>query len=206
MSEEAQSEDALSNLSHEDRRFPPPEDLAATANVTEQTYERGRRRPRTASGPSRPSGSAGTPSRPRSLDWSNPPFAKWFADGTLNAAYNCCDRHVEAGHGDRVAFYFEGEPGDTRTITYAELTNEVKQAANALIELGVKAGRPGGDLSADDPRGGGRHAGLRPDRRTAHGRLRRLLRRRAVLPDPGLRGRGRDHRRRRLPPGRTRPR
>ena len=45
------------------------------------------------------------------LDWSNPPFAKWFADGTLNAAYNACDRHVEAGHGDRVAFYFEGEPG-----------------------------------------------------------------------------------------------
>ncbi len=74
------------------------------------------------------------------LDWSNPPFAKWYADGTLNAAYNCLDRHVEAGNGDRVAFYFEGEPGDTREITYAELTTEVKQAANALIELGVKAG------------------------------------------------------------------
>ena len=56
------------------------------------------------------------------LDWSNPPFATWYADGTLNAAYNCLDRHVEAGDGDRVAFYFEGEPGDTRTITYAELT------------------------------------------------------------------------------------
>ena len=49
------------------------------------------------------------------LDWSNPPFATWFADGTLNAAYNCLDRHVEAGLGDRVAFHFEGEPGDTRT-------------------------------------------------------------------------------------------
>ena len=72
------------------------------------------------------------------LDWSNPPFAKWYADGTLNAAYNCLDRHVEAGHGDRVAFYFEGEPGDTRTITYAELTREVKRAANALLELGFR--------------------------------------------------------------------
>jgi acetyl-CoA synthetase len=74
------------------------------------------------------------------LDWSNPPFAKWYADGTLNAAYNCLDRHVEAGRGDRVAYYFEGEPGDTRAITYAELTREVKQTANALQELGVKAG------------------------------------------------------------------
>ena len=74
------------------------------------------------------------------LDWSNPPFAKWFADGTLNAAYNCLDRHIEAGNGDRVAFYFEGEPGDTRVITYAQLAREVKQAANALLELGVKAG------------------------------------------------------------------
>ena len=74
------------------------------------------------------------------LDWSNPPFAKWFADGTLNAAYNCLDRHVEAGLGDRVAFHFEGEPGDTRTITYAELTSQVKRAANALTELGVQAG------------------------------------------------------------------
>ena len=55
------------------------------------------------------------------LDWSNAPFAKWFVGGKLNVAYNCVDRHVEAGHGDRVAFHWEGEPGDTRTITYAEL-------------------------------------------------------------------------------------
>ncbi|CAM5666049.1 Acetyl-coenzyme A synthetase [Streptomyces californicus] len=52
------------------------------------------------------------------LDWSNPPFAKWFADGELNVAYNCVDRHVEAGNGDRVAIHFEGEPGDSRAITY----------------------------------------------------------------------------------------
>ncbi len=74
------------------------------------------------------------------LDWSNPPFAKWFADGTLNVAANCLDRHLAAGLGDRVAIHFEGEPGDTRTITYAELTHEVKRAANMLTSLGVKPG------------------------------------------------------------------
>ena len=74
------------------------------------------------------------------LDWSNPPFAKWFQDGELNVAANCLDRHVAAGLGDRVAIHFEGEPGDTRTITYAELTYEVKRAANMLTSLGVTQG------------------------------------------------------------------
>ncbi|WP_336652801.1 MULTISPECIES: acetate--CoA ligase [unclassified Leucobacter] len=74
------------------------------------------------------------------LDWSNPPFAKWFADGELNVAANCLDRHVAAGLGDRVAIHFEGEPGDTRTLSYAELTHEVKRAANMLTSLGVSAG------------------------------------------------------------------
>ncbi len=74
------------------------------------------------------------------LDWSNAPFAKWFHDGELNISYNCLDRHVEAGNGDRVAIYFEGEPGDSREITYAELTREVKKAANVLTQMGVKAG------------------------------------------------------------------
>ncbi|MGO1662060.1 MAG: AMP-binding protein, partial [Canibacter sp.] len=74
------------------------------------------------------------------LDWSNPPFAKWFQDGELNVAANCLDRHVNAGLGERVAFYFEGEPGDTRTITYAQLTSDVKRAANMLTSFGVKTG------------------------------------------------------------------
>ncbi len=74
------------------------------------------------------------------LDWTNPPFAKWFQDGELNVASNCLDRHVAAGNGDRVALHFEGEPGDTRTLTYAELTHEVKRAANMLTSLGVAAG------------------------------------------------------------------
>ncbi|MFS0866712.1 acetate--CoA ligase [Microbacterium sp. 179-B 1A2 NHS] len=74
------------------------------------------------------------------LDWTNPPFATWFEDGELNVAYNCLDRHVEAGHGDRVALLWEGEPGDQRRITYAELTDEVKRVANVLTGLGIEAG------------------------------------------------------------------
>lgn len=76
----------------------------------------------------------------KTLDWSNPPFAKWFYDGEINVAYNCVDRHVEAGHGDRVAIHWEGEPGDTRTVTYEELLFEVKRAAVLLESLGVTAG------------------------------------------------------------------
>ena len=74
------------------------------------------------------------------LDWSTPPFARWFDDGELNVAYNCLDRHVEAGHGDRVALLWEGEPGDERAITYSELTAEVSRLANVLEGLGVGEG------------------------------------------------------------------
>lgn len=74
------------------------------------------------------------------LDWSNPPFAKWFHDGELNIAANCLDRHIANGLADRVAIHFEGEPGDTRTITYGELSYEVKRAANMLTALGVEQG------------------------------------------------------------------
>lgn len=74
------------------------------------------------------------------LDWSDAPFAKWYVGGELNVAYNCVDRHVEAGNGDRVALHFVGEPGDERDITYAQLKDEVSKAANALSELGVGAG------------------------------------------------------------------
>ena len=76
----------------------------------------------------------------QTLDFSNPPFAKWFADGQLNISFNCLDRHVLAGNGDRTALLFEGEPGDTKKISYAELTREVKKAANTLTSLGIKAG------------------------------------------------------------------
>ena len=74
------------------------------------------------------------------LDDSNPPFYKWFTGGTLNVSYNCLDRHVEAGRGERVAFHWRGEDGTERDITYAELLAEVKRFANALKDLGVGKG------------------------------------------------------------------
>jgi acetyl-CoA synthetase len=74
------------------------------------------------------------------LDWSDPPFAKWFADGKLNVSHNCVDRHVEAGNGDRVAFHWRGEEGEERDVTYADLHAEVQRAANALTDRGIGAG------------------------------------------------------------------
>lgn len=76
----------------------------------------------------------------KTLDWSNPPFATWFEDGELNVSYNCLDRHIAAGNGNRIALHFEGEPGDTKSYTYQELLSEVQRAANVLLSLGVKAG------------------------------------------------------------------
>ena len=76
----------------------------------------------------------------KTLDWTNPPFAKWFEDGQINASYNCLDRHVLGGKGDKTAILFEGEPGDTQTYTYSELLAETKKAANALLDLGIVAG------------------------------------------------------------------
>jgi len=133
------SDDALSNLLHEDRRFPPPAELAANANVTEATYAEAEadwegfwaKQAERLTWGTKPT---------QVVDWSNPPFAKWYADGTLNATVNCLDRHVEAGNGDRVAYHFEGEPGDTRDVTYADLLRDVSKAANALTDLGVKTG------------------------------------------------------------------
>ncbi|GAA3615904.1 acetate--CoA ligase [Streptomyces fenghuangensis] len=133
------SNESLANLLKEERRFAPPAELAANANVTAEAYERAKadrlgfwaEQARRLSWETEPT---------ETLDWSNPPFAKWFKDGRLNVAHNCVDRHVEAGLGDRVAIHFEGEPGDTRAITYADLQREVSKAANALIELGVQTG------------------------------------------------------------------
>ena len=134
------SEETLSNLSREDRTFEPPAGLAEHANVTAEAYERAAADPEAfwAEAADRLDWHQ---KWARVLDWDDPPFAKWFTGGKLNAAYNCVDRHVEAGHGDRVALHWVGEPADDkRTITYAELQDEVCRAANALIDLGVSAG------------------------------------------------------------------
>ncbi|MEU6325808.1 acetate--CoA ligase [Streptomyces sp. NPDC047049] len=133
------SNESLANLLKEERRFTPPADLAANANVTAAAYEQAAA-DRLGFWAEQAERLSWETAPTQTLDWSNAPFAKWFADGKLNVAYNCVDRHVENGLGDRVAIHFEGEPGDTRAITYAELQREVSKAANALTELGVRSG------------------------------------------------------------------
>jgi acetyl-CoA synthetase len=129
----------LSNLSTENRSFPPDAGFAAQAVASEGLYAQ--------AGVDREAFWAEQADRlywerrwDRVLDWDDAPFARWFVGGRLNVAYNCVDRHVEAGHGEQVAFHWEGEPGDTRTITYADLKSEVCRAANALASLGLTAG------------------------------------------------------------------
>ncbi|HSJ21907.1 MAG TPA: acetate--CoA ligase [Nocardioidaceae bacterium] len=134
------SDETLSNLMREERRFEPPADLAANANIKAEAYERA-----AADRLGFWEEQAGRLDWDRRwdnvLDWENPPFAKWYVGGRLNAAYNCVDRHVEAGRGEKVAFHWVGEPeGDERSITYAELQDEVCKAANALKDLGVRTG------------------------------------------------------------------
>jgi acetyl-CoA synthetase len=134
------TEETLSNLSREDRRFDPPEELAANANLKEEAYERASSDTEAFWAEQAERLSWGQ-KWDRVLDWDDPPFAKWFVGGTINAAYNCVDRHVENGLGDRVAIHWIGEPeDDKRDLTYAELKDEVCQAANALTELGVETG------------------------------------------------------------------
>jgi acetyl-CoA synthetase len=119
--------------------FPPPAALAGSANVGPDAYERAAA-DRVGFWEDAARRLDWTQPWEQALDWSNPPFVKWFVGGKLNVAVNCVDRHVEAGHGQQVAYHWIGEPGDTRTITYAQLKDEVCQAANALTELGVTAG------------------------------------------------------------------
>ncbi|MEE6281522.1 acetate--CoA ligase [Georgenia sp. MJ170] len=130
----------LENLLAEDRRFPPSPEFAAHANASAEVYERAAADPEAFWAEQARDLLTWSTDFTEVLDWSGAPRASWFGDGRLNAAYNAVDRHVEAGHGDRVAIHFEGEPGDTRTITYAELRDEVARAAGALAELGVHTG------------------------------------------------------------------
>src|SRR5262245_55915742 len=125
----------------EERRYPPPEEFAAQANAQAQIYARGRDE------------FWGAEAR-ECVTWFEPfetvcewtlPYAKWCVGGKLNAAYNCVDRHVEAGNGDKVAFHWEGEPvDDRREVTFADLRRETTKLANALKSLGVKKGTPVG--------------------------------------------------------------
>ena len=133
------ADEAIADLLQEDRTFPPPEGFKQRAHVTgAEIYDE-----------ANADREGFWAQQAAQLDWFRewdtilewePPYAKWFVGGKLNVSYNCLDRHVEAGHGDQVAYHWEGEPGDTRTITYAELLDDVQRAANALKELGVERG------------------------------------------------------------------
>ncbi|KUI36798.1 acetate--CoA ligase [Mycobacterium sp. GA-2829] len=120
--------------------YPPAPEFAEQANATAELYREAENDRLAFWGKQAERLSWDTPFT-EVLDWSDAPFAKWFVGGKINVAYNCVDRHVEAGNGDRVAIHWEGEPvGDSRTLTYAELKDEVCKAANALTDLGLTAG------------------------------------------------------------------
>ena len=133
------SQPEIENLMAERRTFAPPAEFSAGANATQALYDEAERDyvafwERLA----KERLSWDTPFD-KTLEW-EAPFAKWFLNGKLNLAYNCVDRHVENGLGDKVAYHWIGEPGDKLTLTYADLQREVSKAANALLELGVKTG------------------------------------------------------------------
>ena len=125
----------------EERRFPPPSDMAAAANAGPEIYERDfeefwETEARQRISWFRDFGSL--------FEW-KPPYAAWYLGGTLNACYNCVDRHVEAGLGEKVAYYWEGEPpGERRVLTFAGLQREVVRFASGLRQLGVAKGTPVG--------------------------------------------------------------
>ena len=129
----------LESSAHEHLSFAPSAAFVAQANVTSAAYDQAAADRLDFWATQAKRLSWDTPFE-EVLDWSDAPFAKWFVGGKLNVAYNCVDRHVEAGYGDQVAIKFEGELGDRRDITYAQLQRDVSQAANALIELGIKTG------------------------------------------------------------------
>ncbi|MFM7338358.1 MAG: acetate--CoA ligase, partial [Actinomycetota bacterium] len=131
---------AIDALAFEQRKFPPSPEFKAHAIVHDQSlYEEGRRD--FVSYWSRHARELISWVKPfsKTLEW-DLPYAEWFSDGMLNVSYNCLDRHVLAGRGEKVAFYWEGEPGDSRVVTYAELLAEVQKFANVLKSLGIRKG------------------------------------------------------------------
>jgi len=130
--------EALSNLGSENRTFAPSPEFAAQANVKSDIYQEADR-DYLAFWEKQAENLYWHRKWDQVLDWQSP-FAKWFIGGKLNASYNALDRHVLEGRGNRIAFLFEGEPGDSKQITYSQLLTEVKKCANALTSLGIKSG------------------------------------------------------------------
>jgi acetyl-CoA synthetase len=130
--------DSIENLSQENRLFPPSPKFAAQSNAKPDLYTRAES-DRLAFWEEQARELTWDKPWDQVLEW-NPPYAKWFGGGKINASVNALDRHVAAGRGERIAFHFEGEPGDTRTITFSQMLEDVSQAAHALTELGISAG------------------------------------------------------------------
>ena len=129
--------DSIENLSSESRTFAPSSEFAAQSNAKVDLYAHADK-DRLAFWAEQASELTWEKKWDKTLEW-DAPFAKWFVGGKINATVNALDRHVAEGNGDRIAFHFEGEPGDTRTISYAQLLTEVSKAANALTEIGIKS-------------------------------------------------------------------
>jgi acetyl-CoA synthetase len=135
-----QESSAIDALGYEKRKFPPSAEFQSSAIISDQSlYQEGDRD--FAEYWARHARELLTWSKPftKILEW-DLPYSEWFSDGTLNVSYNCLDRHVIAGRGDKVAFFWEGEPGDSRTITYSQLLDEVQKFSNVLKSLGVEKG------------------------------------------------------------------
>ena len=131
---------AIDALSYEQRKFPPSAEFKANAIVSDQSlYLEGERDFEGYWARHARELISWTQPFTKTLEW-DLPYAEWFSDGTLNVSYNCLDRHVLAGRGDKVAFYWEGEPGDSRVITYSQLLDEVQRFANVLKNLGIEKG------------------------------------------------------------------
>ncbi|MBE9404000.1 acetate--CoA ligase [Brachybacterium sp. p3-SID1565] len=139
MSDAPTGADATPQEQEEQAVYPPPSEFVEHAVARPSLYGEAER-DRLAFWRSRASVLSWKTPFTHTLDWSNPPFAKWFADGTLNACYNCVDRHVEAGHGEQVALLAEYEDGSDARYTYAQLREEVSRMANVLGDLGVRTG------------------------------------------------------------------
>jgi len=129
--------DSIENLSVENRTFAPSAEFAAQATADASLYAHADK-DRLAFWEEQASALQWEKKWDKTLQWDSP-FAKWFVGGKINATVNALDRHVAEGNGGRIAFHFEGEPGDTQTITYAQLLSDVSKAANALTEIGVKS-------------------------------------------------------------------
>jgi acetyl-CoA synthetase len=135
----AESSPAIENLYSEGRTFPPPDDFKANALVTDLSLHKRAEQDLEGFWAEQAERLRWMKPWDRVLEW-NLPFARWFDGGQLNVADNCLDRHVDAGGGDKVAYHWEGEPGDTRTISYAQLRDDVARFANALKSIGVRRG------------------------------------------------------------------